>query len=317
MLDRRLFLKSSGLALVAGGFLPGVFVRMAEAGTPASRRVLVAIFQRGAVDGLNVLVPHGEKAYYAARPTIAIPRPGSGGEAAHRPRRVLRTASVARAARPVLPGPLRRLRPRRRQPRRDALALRRAGLHGVGHAGREVDRRRLPRARARRDAAPRRLSPARGRPVRGACPGSSPAASGAIAMTSLADFGVRGRAMPRPTPVLRVHVRGRRRRSRSQATAQESFEAVRIVQLGRPVADRAGQRRRRIRAARSGNRSGRSRSSSSADVGLEIAFADVGGWDTHAGRRAKASSPTGCATSASRSPPSRGTSARGWPTSRS
>jgi uncharacterized protein (DUF1501 family) len=57
--DRRIFLKSTGLSLVAGGLLPNVFVRMAEAGTPtsASRHVLVAIFQRGAVDGLNMLVP--------------------------------------------------------------------------------------------------------------------------------------------------------------------------------------------------------------------------------------------------------------------
>src|ERR1700693_1893821 len=82
MIDRRVFLKSSGLALVAGGFLPNVFVRMAEAGTPAGRRVLVAIFQRGAVDGLNVVVPYGEKTYYDARPSIAVPRPGSSENAA-------------------------------------------------------------------------------------------------------------------------------------------------------------------------------------------------------------------------------------------
>src|SRR5437879_4023481 len=81
--NRRSFLKSSGLALIAGGFLPNVFVRMAEAGTMAERRrVLVAIFQRGAVDGLNLLVPYAEKIYYDARPTIAVPRPGAGENAA-------------------------------------------------------------------------------------------------------------------------------------------------------------------------------------------------------------------------------------------
>ena len=42
----------------------------------------MAIFQRGAVDGLNVVVPYGERAYYAGRPSIAIPRPGSGANAA-------------------------------------------------------------------------------------------------------------------------------------------------------------------------------------------------------------------------------------------
>src|SRR6266852_4171847 len=82
MFDRRVFLKSSGLALVAGGFLPNVFVRMAEAGTPSSRKVLVAIFQRGAVDGLNVVVPFGEKIYYDARPTISVALPGTGEDAA-------------------------------------------------------------------------------------------------------------------------------------------------------------------------------------------------------------------------------------------
>ena len=39
------------------------------------KKILIAIFQRGAVDGLNVVVPHGEREYYASRPTIAVPRP--------------------------------------------------------------------------------------------------------------------------------------------------------------------------------------------------------------------------------------------------
>jgi uncharacterized protein (DUF1501 family) len=44
------------------------------------RKILVAIFQRGAADGLNVVVPFAEKRYYELRPTIAIPAPsGSGG----------------------------------------------------------------------------------------------------------------------------------------------------------------------------------------------------------------------------------------------
>ena len=39
------------------------------------KKILVAIFQRGAADGLNIVVPFGEKDYYALRPTIAIPEP--------------------------------------------------------------------------------------------------------------------------------------------------------------------------------------------------------------------------------------------------
>ena len=73
-MNRRTFLKSSGLALVAGPLLPNVFVRMANAATTKGRKTLVAVFQRGAVDGLNVVVPYGEKAYYDARPTIAVPK---------------------------------------------------------------------------------------------------------------------------------------------------------------------------------------------------------------------------------------------------
>ena len=72
MIDRRFFLKSSGLALVAGGLLPNVFVKMANAANTKGKKVLVAIFQRGAVDGLNVIVPYAEQAYYDARPTIAV-----------------------------------------------------------------------------------------------------------------------------------------------------------------------------------------------------------------------------------------------------
>ena len=44
---------------------------------PARRKLLITIFQRGAVDGLNMIVPFGESAYYQARPSIAIARPGA------------------------------------------------------------------------------------------------------------------------------------------------------------------------------------------------------------------------------------------------
>ncbi len=39
------------------------------------KKVLIAIFQRGAVDGLNMVVPHGEQAYYDLRRAIAVPKP--------------------------------------------------------------------------------------------------------------------------------------------------------------------------------------------------------------------------------------------------
>lgn len=72
---RRIFLKSSGLAMVGVGALPTWLARSAWASEPAGRKkVLVAIFQRGAVDGLNMVTPYGEADYYRLRPTIALPR---------------------------------------------------------------------------------------------------------------------------------------------------------------------------------------------------------------------------------------------------
>src|SRR5436190_16971081 len=51
-------------------------------GASTRRKTLIAIFQRGAVDGLNVVVPYQESAYYDLRPNIAIPKPNGGIEAA-------------------------------------------------------------------------------------------------------------------------------------------------------------------------------------------------------------------------------------------
>jgi uncharacterized protein (DUF1501 family) len=82
MVSRRIFIRNGGLALVSLGFAPSFLSRTVEAAGRARQKVLVAIFQRGAVDGLNMVVPFGERDYYATRPTIAIPRPGSSDQAA-------------------------------------------------------------------------------------------------------------------------------------------------------------------------------------------------------------------------------------------
>jgi len=76
---RRSFIKGGALALLSFGSMPRFLVRAAHASVAAGPpRVLIAIFQRGAVDGLSMVVPHGEAAYYAARPGIAIARPVAG-----------------------------------------------------------------------------------------------------------------------------------------------------------------------------------------------------------------------------------------------
>ena len=73
-MNRRVFLKNGSLALVTLGFAPGFISRTVQAAR-ARQKVVVAIFQRGAVDGLNMVVPFGDKGYYDARPSIAIARP--------------------------------------------------------------------------------------------------------------------------------------------------------------------------------------------------------------------------------------------------
>src|SRR6266852_6107148 len=83
MTSRRVFLKQGAFAFVTLGFAPSFLARTAlAAGRSGRPKQLIAIFQRGAVDGLNVVVPFGESEYYRARPSIAIGRPASGDGAA-------------------------------------------------------------------------------------------------------------------------------------------------------------------------------------------------------------------------------------------
>ena len=75
-ITRRIFLRNSAFAAVGTAVLPSFLTRAAfGAADPGSQpKRLVVIFQRGAADGLNIVVPHGESAYYAMRPTINIPK---------------------------------------------------------------------------------------------------------------------------------------------------------------------------------------------------------------------------------------------------
>lgn len=88
-MNRRYFIKSGSIALASFGmltatpsFLKRAMAETVNAVTGGRRKTLIAIFQRGAVDGLNVVVPHAEHAYYDQRPNIAIPKPNGGVDAA-------------------------------------------------------------------------------------------------------------------------------------------------------------------------------------------------------------------------------------------
>src|SRR5213079_2539437 len=77
--SRRYFLKQGGVAMVGLSAMPA-FLQCAVAATPMpNKKQLVVLFQRGAADGLNIVVPFGEQNYYRMRPSIAIPQPKRGG----------------------------------------------------------------------------------------------------------------------------------------------------------------------------------------------------------------------------------------------
>jgi uncharacterized protein (DUF1501 family) len=76
--SRRYFLKQGGVAMVGMSMMPA-FLQRAVAATPMpNKKQLVVLFQRGAADGLNIVVPFAEPNYYRLRPSIAIPQPRRG-----------------------------------------------------------------------------------------------------------------------------------------------------------------------------------------------------------------------------------------------
>jgi uncharacterized protein (DUF1501 family) len=82
-ISRRYFLKNGGIAMVGMAALPSFLQRAVASTTGPAKKKMVVLFQRGAMDGLNVVVPFGEPNYYRMRPTIAIPQPKrSGADAA-------------------------------------------------------------------------------------------------------------------------------------------------------------------------------------------------------------------------------------------
>jgi uncharacterized protein (DUF1501 family) len=80
--SRRSFLKSAGIGFVALGLPPSFLVRAAGAQQSGRGKALVIVFQRGGMDGLNVVIPFKDPAYYNLRPSIAIQEPASGEDRA-------------------------------------------------------------------------------------------------------------------------------------------------------------------------------------------------------------------------------------------
>src|SRR6185295_19595665 len=76
MISRRYFLKAGSVAVAGAAVGPSFLFGRAEKDHP----VFIAIFQRGAAYGVSMVVPFGDKNYYAVRPQIAIPEPSRAGD---------------------------------------------------------------------------------------------------------------------------------------------------------------------------------------------------------------------------------------------
>lgn len=77
-LTRRVFIKGSGVAILGYSAMPSFLMRAVAATHSGGKRILVVLFQRGASDGLNTVIPYTEPNYYRLRPSIAIPKPRRG-----------------------------------------------------------------------------------------------------------------------------------------------------------------------------------------------------------------------------------------------
>ncbi len=277
-MNRRAFLKSSGLTLVSGALLPNVFVRMAHAATTKGKKIVVAIFQRGAVDGLNVVIPYGEKTYYDARPNISIPRPGGMEGAAldldgffglHPS-----LGSLEPYFRDKSLGFVHAVgSPDTTRSHFDAQDFMESGTPGVkvtedGFLSRALVAKRQTEAAPLRAVA---LSPSLPRILSGN--------AGAVAMTNISQFGIRApeRVSSGFESMYAGAVAGAMR-----GTAKESFDAARILKSADPqkIQPENGAVYPNGPLAASLKQIAQLIKS---DVGLEVAFADVSGWDTHAG----------------------------------
>lgn len=274
--SRRIFMKSAGLAMFGLGSAPAWLARASAAETVGARKkVLVAIFQRGAVDGLNVVVPFGDKHYYELRPTIAIPAPNGGMEAAI-------DLNGFFGLHPAL-APL--------KPIYDSSHL--AIVHAVGSPdptrshfdAQDYMESGTPGRKATADGwlnralpmnEPGPLSPLRAISVGTELARSLRGPNEALAMNNLNDFKVRDTL---GSDLYEAMYSSSTDKAMS-GTGRRTFEAVKMVDAiqKQPYTPANGATYPNGRFAQSLQQIARL---IKADLGMEVAFTDVGGWDTH------------------------------------
>jgi uncharacterized protein (DUF1501 family) len=274
-MDRRIFLKSSAMAMVGVGSTPLWLSRALYADDAPSprKKILVAIFQRGAVDGLNVVVPHGEQRYYDLRPTIAVPRPDGTPDSAidldgffglHPSLKPLKpiydSGKLAIVQAVGSPDPTRS--------HFDAQDYMESGTPGLKATGDGWLNRSLTAAARQSPMRAVSMTPDLPRCLRGR--------NEAVAISNLNDFQVRD---PRGSSTFESMYANSSDKFLN-GTGRETFEAVKMMQAlqkqgytpangARYPGQRLGQSLKQIAQL------------IKSDVGLEVAFTDVGGWDTH------------------------------------
>jgi uncharacterized protein (DUF1501 family) len=280
MTSRRVFLKNGAFALVSLGFAPSFLTRTAlAAGTTRAKR-LIAIFQRGAVDGLSVIVPFGEAEYYRARPTIAIPRPAGADDHASidldgffgfnprlRPLKPLwdaRQLAIVNACGS----------PDSTRSHFDAQDYMETATPGVkstsdGWLNRYLQARRIA------DATPFRavsLTTQLPRMLQGHEP--------ALAFSQIGQFGIRaGQGSDAVGASFEAAYASASDRVLN-GTGREAFDAIRMLRTADP-SQYQPQNGADYPRSPFGQALKQIAQLTKADLGLEVAFADIGGWDTH------------------------------------
>jgi len=280
-ITRRLFVKCGACAVVALAEPPRFLLRAAEAAA-GRRKVLVAIFQRGAVDGLSMVPPYGDAGYASGRPGIAIqpPRAGTSESALDLDGFFAIHPSLA----PLMPLWQNRAlavvhacgSPDTTRSHFDAQDYMETGTPGVkstpdGWLARAIKARPGPVSPLRAVA----LGPALPRILRGDVE--------AVAMQNVADFDVRPAAGPGASRRGFEALYAQGVKDLLHGAGRETFEAVKLLKSanaagltpGNAAVYPPGRFAQTLRQIAQLVR---------ADVGLEVAFADVGGWDTHVGQ---------------------------------
>ena len=264
------------MALVSLGFAPSFLARTVAAAGPTRRsKRLIAIFQRGAVDGLSMIVPHGEAEYYRVRPGIAVARPGSGPDAA-----VDLDGFFAFNPRLAPLAPIWNRRdlaivhacgsPDATRSHFDAQDYMESATPGVkstedGWLNRYLQARKVETEQPFRAVA---LTPQMPRMLQGH--------ASVIAMNQISQFGIRGGAMNESFEAQYAAAADRV----LNGTGREAFDAMRTLKAADPSRYRPANGANYPQSA-FGQALQQIAQLVKSDVGLEVAFAELGGWDTH------------------------------------